>query len=89
MKLRATRAREFTVADMDELRRGLIRAEIAERMARARVDLEVAAELAFIDRRLADREDLRASLLELAGRLQDLQGIGARSVALVGDSQPS
>jgi hypothetical protein len=74
---------------MDDLRRGLIRAEIAERMAQARVDLEVAAELAFMDRRLADGESLRGRLLELAASLQELQAIVVPKAALAGDSQPS
>jgi len=74
---------------VDDLRRGLIRAEIAERMAQARVDLEVAAELAFMDRRLADGESLRARLLELAASLQELQAIVVPKAALAGDSQQS
>ena len=57
---------------MEELRRGVIRAEIANRVARARVDLEVAAELAFMDRRLDDADALRNRLLDLASRLQEL-----------------
>lgn len=74
---------------MDELRRGLIRAEVAQRVARARVELEVAAELAYIDRRLPEWEALRASLLELAAGLQELQGVLAGTVATAADSGPS
>ena len=59
---------------MEDLRRDVIRSEIAKRLARARVDLEVAAELAFMDRPAA-AEDLRQALLELAGRLRELQVI--------------
>ncbi len=60
---------------MDDLRRGVIRAEIADRVARARIEVEVAAELAFIDRRLADAKRLRARLLELAAKLHEVQEI--------------
>ncbi|MEP7105151.1 MAG: hypothetical protein ABI838_04830 [Chloroflexota bacterium] len=60
---------------MEDLRRVAIRSEIADRVARARVDLEVAAELALMVRPAAAAEELRQALLELAGRVQELQEI--------------
>jgi hypothetical protein len=85
MKMASATRRKYCFR-MDDLRRDLIRAEIAERVARARVDLEVAAELAFMDRRLAGAERLRTRLLELAARLQGLQEIVSSKAPIAGDS---
>jgi hypothetical protein len=70
---------------VDDFRRGLIRAEIADRIARARIEVDVAAGLAGMDDLPRGTEPLREGLSALAAQLRALQESVTTRVAGAGD----
>jgi hypothetical protein len=72
---------------VDDFRRGLIRAEIADRIARARIEVEVAAELARMDDRPEGAEALWDRLSGLAAQLRGLQEHVTIRAAIAGDEK--